>query len=131
MKSPTLGGALFLPTRTLEGEGLIRAVLAGRRHEGDLFIPTGRLYLTNLRVIWSPLFVYSWMRAITRPDVIDLMSITECTLSGRSLLSPVTPAIKLTYDGYPYWLYVGWSARSWTEHIDEAIANHPQLSGRS
>ena len=135
MSGRTAGRGLFLPVPLEEDERVLRSELAGW---GDvvlpIFIPTGRLFLTNTRVIWSPLFVYSWTRLVRRAAAIPLIEIRECELEQRSWVSPVVPAIRLLTDEATYRFYIGgaWtraSATAWIREIKQAVSKARQWSG--
>jgi hypothetical protein len=78
----------------LEGERLIRADLAVTRYSpsrGAL----GRLYLTNLRLIWSPYRFMFWIFR-GKPTIISLSEIEECKLGEPDF-----------FLGFPADLYTG------------------------
>ena len=110
-----LGGFWFSPVPMLERERLLRAELgAMRRPPMNIYLAAGRTYLTNCRLIWSPLFVYSLVRLIRNPVVISLSSVEGCTLGSRDWFSPLVPPMDVQTDREAYRFYMG---ASWGKRV--------------
>jgi hypothetical protein len=80
-RTDRLGGFLFSSVQMLEGERLLQAEVAAQRYSpSPMRGATGRLYLTNMRLIWSPYCPVSWILR-KKPQIIPLTEIEGCTLA--------------------------------------------------
>ena len=73
-----VGGFWFRPVPLLEGGRLLRAEFAATRYASSRGA-LGRLYLTNLRLIWNPYRFMSWIFR-GKPTIISLSEIEEYKL---------------------------------------------------
>ncbi len=73
-----VGGLWFRLVPLLEGERPLRAEFAAARYSPSRGA-SGRLYLTNLRLIWSPNRLAAWIFG-GKPTIISLSEIEECRL---------------------------------------------------
>jgi len=114
---------LFLPVELLPGERVVRGILATRQHtllSGAL----GQLYLTNRRLLWTPLRVNVWMRLVKEPQVVALSEIDRCEVGERSVFRG-WPA-DVYANGSRYRFYVGalwgWVSHAMRGHTEEWVA---------
>jgi len=96
-KAPArLGGWFYLTIEMMPGERLLRSGQASRQHT-PLSGAAGRLYLTNMRLIWSPLRPLAWVRLARRVQGLALTEIARCE------------------EGEPSF-YLGWPIDVYTSH---------------
>ena len=122
-----LGGWLYLAIEMLPGERLLRSVQATRQRT-PLSGATGRLYLTDMRLVWSPPRPLAWLKLIREAKVIPLTEIARCE-EGESSFWNGWPIDVYTsealYRYYPHTRGIGRAFRedtqTWVEAISRAV----------
>lgn len=118
-----LGGIWHLPVPLMDGERLLRAELASLRRLAYVGLPVGRIYLTTSRIIWSPSFIFSWLRLVRETVAIPLSSIQECSLERDDYF---LYTLVVRAQGEVHQFYLGWSlwkraALEWRNEIERAL----------
>ena len=118
-RAARLGGIVTPSIPAWEGERTLKAELAS--YHAVPLTPVGRLYLTDRRIAWSPLFFFAWP-LFRKPVVIVLSNVTKC-LIVRFMLS-YTLTVHANNERYQF--FIGWSfmkgpAESWLNRVERAV----------
>ena len=112
---------MFLPVELLPGERVVRGIPT--RQHTLLSGALGQLYLTDRRLVWTPLRINVWLRLVNNAQVVHLSDVERCEVGERSVFRG-WPA-DVYANGSRYRFYVGalwgYAMRGHTEEWVAAI----------
>ena len=127
-KAPArLGDWFYLTIEMMPGERLLRSAQAMRMLRPKLGAE-GYLYLTDMRLVWSPPRPLAWLKLVRQAQVIPLTEIARCE-EGESSFWNGWPIDVYTSDAryqyYPHTRGIGRAFREdtqgWVEAISRAV----------
>ena len=123
-----LGDWFYLTIDMMPGERILRSVQAMMRVHRPISGAEGYLYLTDMRLVWSPPRPLAWLKLVREAKVIPLTEIARCE-EGESSFWNGWPIDVYTsearYRYYPHTRGIGRAFRedtqTWVEAISRAV----------